>query len=227
MSFAFSIVIATSVALFAGASANAQMPEDSLRIYAAELVKTPPFKPPLVGYAIYLGRGAYLSAAHVVGRWPLFTRPRVLVAGLDLPATVIKMGFADSVDLTLVTVDEAKLPIAMRLRRNPICKAPPVPGEEVFGVAPEKVVPTYVLSPRDVWPEYRKDFNTLTADVVTASGSGIFRAKTKCLLGIASRSIPRLKVLNGTDGTAADVGPAGYFESAAKILEFLPNEFRF
>jgi hypothetical protein len=227
MSFRVRIAIVALVAAYAAPPVHAQEPEDSLRIYAAKIVKTPPLKAPFVGFAIYLGRGAFLSAAHVVGRWPLFTRPRVLVAGMDLPATVIKMGFADDVDVTLVTVDETRLPIAMQMRRNPICKTPPIPGEKVFGAIPDKVVLTHILSPLYVQPQYRREFDTLTADIVTASGSGIFRASSKCLLGIVSRSIPRFKVHTSAGGIVeADAGEAGYFVPAAKILEFLPKEFR-
>ncbi len=224
MSLAVRSGVAAIAVLIAASPALASNPEDSLRIYAAKIVKTPPLKPPYVGFAIYLGGGAFLSAAHVVGRWPLFTRPRVLVAGLDLPATVVKMGFADGVDLTLVTVEEMKLPLALRMRRNPICTRPPVPGEQVFGVVPDQVVPTSILSPLQVRPEYRKDFDTLTADLVTASGSGIFRAGAKCLLGIISSAVPRFNALAPASET--DAGVAGYFVPAAKILEFLPREFR-
>jgi hypothetical protein len=216
-----------SVALSVALPACAQEPEESLRAYAVYIVKTPPLRPPVTGYGIYLGGNAVISAAHVVGRWPLFTRPRVIVGDLDLPATVIKMGFADNVDLTLLTVDEARLPLSMRMRRNPICKTPPVPGEKAFGVIPDKVVPTQILSPLSVSPVYRQEYNTLTTEVVTGSGSGIFRASTKCLLGIMSRSVPRLIISRSDDDAPAELPQAGYFIPAAKILEFLPKEFHF
>src|SRR5262245_24591629 len=111
MRITLKVLIALLAAMPAAASGHAQEPEESLRIYAARLIKTPPLEEPIVGLAVYLGRGAFLTAAHVAGRWPLFTRPRILVAGQDLPATVIKMGFADGLDLTLLTVDETRLPI--------------------------------------------------------------------------------------------------------------------
>lgn len=220
------VVLTTAAPSHARQPESAGQPEDSLRIYAARLAKTPPLKPPFTGYAIYLGRNAFLSAAHVVGRWPLFTRPRILVDGQDLPATVIKMGFSEDIDLTLVTVDAARLPISLRLRRTPLCKAPPVPGEVVFGVTPDRVTPTHTVSPLLVAPEHRKKFNTLTSRVVTPSGSGIFRATTKCLLGIVSTAVPRFRMLPPTDGEAIDER-AGYFVSATKIMEFLPKEFRY
>jgi hypothetical protein len=40
----------------------------------------------LIFYAVKIdmGHGLVLTAAHVVGRWPFFTHPRVLVAGQDI-----------------------------------------------------------------------------------------------------------------------------------------------
>ena len=154
-----------SLVLCTALQARAQDPEDSLRIYAVEITKTRPFFGPFTGFGIYLGRGAVISAAHIVGRWPLFTRPRVLVAGLDLPATIIQMGSSNGVDVTVLTVDEARLPLALRMRRNPICQTPPVVGERVFGVTTEKVLPTQILSPLFIAPHLRKEFGTVTSEL--------------------------------------------------------------
>ena len=73
-------------------SAHAQAPDAALQVYAVNVVKTPPFERQITGFGIYMGHGLVLTAAHVVGRWPFFTHPRVLVAGQDLPAKVIKKG---------------------------------------------------------------------------------------------------------------------------------------
>ena len=88
-------VVVLSVIIHILELANAQTTDedDSLRIYAVNVVKTPPFKKEFIGYGIYLGHGTVITAGHVVGHWPFFTRPRVLVAGLDLPAKVLKNGF--------------------------------------------------------------------------------------------------------------------------------------
>src|SRR5262249_44062960 len=64
---------------------HAQVDDEALRIYAVNVVNTLPFKKPFTGVGVYLGQGLVLTAAHVVGRWPFFTHPRVLVAGQDLP----------------------------------------------------------------------------------------------------------------------------------------------
>ena len=52
-------------------------------------------------------------------------KPSVLIAGLDLPAKVIKEGALEEVDLTLLSVDEEKLPISLRTRHMRLCEMPP------------------------------------------------------------------------------------------------------
>src|SRR5262245_2545408 len=79
-------VAATSMAV------HAQSPDDSLRIYAVNVVKTTPFEEPFTGYGIYLGKGAVITAAHVIGRWGFLKNPHVLIAGQSLPAKIIKEG---------------------------------------------------------------------------------------------------------------------------------------
>ena len=74
--------------------APAETSEDELRIYAVNIVRRVPFRDPFIGYGIYLGQGTVLTAAHVIGRWPSYTRLRVIIAGQDLPAKVIKVHVA-------------------------------------------------------------------------------------------------------------------------------------
>jgi hypothetical protein len=57
-----------------------------------------------------LGNGLVLTAAHVVGS-AARTRPSVRIAGMDQPAKAIKEGNIERVDLTLLSIDEQKLPI--------------------------------------------------------------------------------------------------------------------
>jgi hypothetical protein len=124
-----------------------QSPDDSLRIYAVNVVKTTPFEKPFTGYGIYLGKGAVITAAHVIGRWGFLKDPHVPIAGHNLPVKIIKQGSVEQTDLTLLSVDEARLPISLRLRRNPLCKQPPKVGENVIVVVPEKTASTQVVSP--------------------------------------------------------------------------------
>ena len=55
---------------------HAQVPErspssgDSLLIYAIGLVHSRPLQEPAMGHGMYLGNGALITAAHVMGRWP-------------------------------------------------------------------------------------------------------------------------------------------------------------
>ena len=198
----------------------AKEPQESLKIYAATVTKFMPFRKPPAGFAIYLGRGEVLSAAHVVGRWSFITRPTVNIAGLELPAEVLKAGSSDGIDVTLLKIDETKLPVSLRLRINPLCTTAPVVGEEVFGVVPDKVVRTRIASPDSIAKNYRAKYGTLVQSVVTTSGSGIFREKTKCLLGIMSKYVPRFKYWPEGQLQIPD-GAAGYFVPSTQIIQFL------
>src|SRR5690349_9227254 len=68
------------------APAASENSDEWLKLYGVYVLHTPPFKDPFIAYGIYLGEGIVLTAAHVVGRLPGYSRPRVVIAGEDLPA---------------------------------------------------------------------------------------------------------------------------------------------
>ena len=199
----------------------------SLKIFAVHVVKTTPFQKPFTGYGIYLGHGGVITAAHVIGRFGFLKNPRVLIAGQDLPAEIIKEGSLAGTDLTLLSVDEATLPMSLRLRRNPLCKRFPLAGEDVVIATPERVRRAQIISPDQILPRYRKRFNTLISQVA-GSGSGIFDAAKGCLLGIISRKITKFdyRKVCGRWLFVPD-GEAGYFVPASDIADFIPAEYRF
>src|SRR6185437_12507720 len=221
--FGFIIVVAAYLSV----PVCAQSADDSLRVYAVTVVKTPPFEKQISGDGIYLGQGKVITAAHVVGHWPSFTHPRVLIAGLDLPATVIKEGSFEQTDLALLSIDEADLPISILLRRNPLCKTPPRIGTNVLIVAPEKTGHSRIISPQLISPRHRSRFSSLVSNA-ESSGSGVFHADRKCLLGIISGKIPKYNY-RGLNGSVVmkENGFAGFFVPASKIADFIPPEFRF
>jgi len=199
-------------------------PDDSLQIYAANVMHAAPFKAPFIGNAIYLGDGKIITAAHVIGRWPLFKNLRVLIAGQDLPAKIIKQSEFEDEDLALLSVDQSLLPISLQLRRNPVCHEPLMPGANVAIVAPEGTMQSQIISP-DLTPNlYRAKFYSLTKDL-GRSGSGVFNIEKKCLLGIMSRRIP--KVSYHKDGGNIIVQPDGFAGYFAPVFDFIPPEFRF
>jgi hypothetical protein len=219
--------IAIIAAAHISAPAHAQTSDDSLKIYAVNIVKTPPFKKQFTGYGIYLGRGMVITAAHVVGHWPFFTHPRVLIAGQDLRANIIKLGSFEQIDLALLTVDETQLPVSLRLRRNPICEKAPSVGMAVVVVAPEETKRSQVISPLLIAPELRGKFDTLIS-TPEGSGMGVFDAERKCLLGIVSARVQKYNFqLRNRRLVGRTVSFAGYFVPASKIANFIPPEFRF
>jgi Trypsin-like peptidase domain len=144
------------------------------------------------GYGVNLGKGIVITAAHVAG-----LEPRVEIAGRDLPTKVVKRG--DDVDLTLLSIDE-HLPARLGLRHMPLCQKPPATGEPVFVAIPEGVARSYVMSPSQLPPDIPAKFRTAIRFVDPGtSGSGVFDANEKCLLGIIS-SLTRGSLLNPNKG---------------------------
>jgi len=223
--------IVVSVVVIAAASvfnpARAQSDDDALKIYAVNVVKTNPFQKPFTGYGIYLGDGAVLTAAHVIGRFGFLKSPHVLIAGQDLAATIVKEGSLAQTDLTLLAVDEARLPIGLRLRRNPVCKQPPRVGQDVVLVIPERTERSQIISPQLIHPTLRERFNALITEPA-GSGSGVFDADRRCLMGIVSRKLSKYHYrMEHGQIVAEDAGFAGYFIPASEIADFLPQKFRF
>jgi hypothetical protein len=208
--------------------APADAPDDSLKIYAVNVVHSRPFKRPFIGYGIYLGNGAIITAAHVVGRWPFFlTNPRVFIAGQDLPAKVVKDGSLEQTDLAVLSVDQVDLPVSLRLRRNPLCKEPLQVGTNVTVVYPDRTVRSQIISPLLIAPQFRMGLGTLINEA-EGSGSGVFHAGKKCFLGIISMMVEKYSYRNENGRTVMQInGYAGYFVPVFKITDFIPPEFRF
>src|ERR1700730_7238554 len=181
------------VLMFLVGPCSAENADDSLLAYAVNIHRTPmqTWGP---GYGIYLGKGLFLTAAHVVGRaW--MTRPKVVVAGQEYPTSVVKEGSFEGTDLTLLSIEESLLPMRLRLRQNTLCKEPPRPGQDVVTVIPEAVVHSHILAPARITVSVRR-FSTAIADVAQTgnSGSGVFDAQHRCLLGIMSRKISQTRI---------------------------------
>jgi hypothetical protein len=191
-------------------------PDDSLLAYAVGVNG---------GAGIYLGKGLVLSVAHVVGGG-ILNKPKVIIVGQTLIATVVKESAFEQLDLALLEIDEEGLPVRLRLRRIPLCQGQPWPGEEVVSLSGQGPVRSHVLSPKGL-PLGVKRFSTVIRDVATTgnSGSGVFDAQRKCLLGIMSRKISQVGVQKAT-GTKTTVDIAKYFVPASIIADFMPAQLR-
>ena len=190
---------------------HAESNDDSLLVYAVHVSSL---------YGVYLGKGLVITAAHVV----VPANNRVRIAGLELPANIIKRGLLERVDLTLLAVDEQRLPVSLRMRRMPLCGNPPWVGESVIIAIPEGTARSRIMSPLLLPPDVRTKFSTVISDVATTgnSGSGVFDAGRKCLLGIMSRKIS-VRPFDG--GEPKDI--AKYFVPATTIGSFIPTAYRF
>jgi hypothetical protein len=234
------LLAAALLALLGGA--YAQDPGDeSLRLYAVEFVYPQSWirnilvraqalfvqnpRGEMRGYGVYLGQGLILTAAHVVssgGR----TQSTVRIANLELPAKPIRVGSFEQVDLALLAVDQAKLPVSLQLRRMPLCRMFPQADEDVIVAIPEGIAHSTIISPQLLPPNLRAKFSTAIKDVATTgnSGSGVFDAYRGCLLGIMSRKI--FDRDSGFLGMTKEKDIAKYFVPAVTIANFIPSEYR-
>jgi S1-C subfamily serine protease len=206
-----------AAATLAPLGGHAQATDDSLRVYAVNIGTS---------YGVYLGKGLVITAAHVIGSASR-SKLSVRIAGLDLAANVIKEGAFERVDLALLSVGEEKLPISLQMRRMPVCENAPWVGEPVIVAVPEGTARSHIMSPWLLPPAYRTRFSTVISDVATTgnSGSGVFDAGQKCLLGIMSRKI--YARTNSADAETEQKDIAKYFVPASTIRAFIPTEYRF
>lgn len=193
-------------------ASSAESTDGSLRVYAVRVKGL---------YGVYLGNGLIITAAHVVGQ---AKKIDVRIGGRNLLADVIKQGAYERTDLSLLSVDEQKLPLGLRMRRMPLCERPPWTGQPVIVAIPENTARSRIMSPRLLSPDVQNRFPTLISDVKTTgnSGSGVFDAGRKCLLGIMSRKI---QIRRDVNDKPQDV--AKYFVPVSEIRAFIPADSRF
>jgi hypothetical protein len=205
---------------------RAQSDQAGLKALAVHINRTP--QQPWPGYGVYLGNGLILTASHVAGDFAQ-TKPRVVIAGQDLPAGLVKEGSLESVDLTLLSIDRTKLPVGLQMRRTPLCERPPSAGERVVVAIPEGTAPSKVLPRQAIPADLRGRFDTAIADVATTgnSGSGVFDAADLCLLGIMSRKISVTSHPLNIGAPTRTIDIAKYFVPAAQIKAFIPQNVSF
>ena len=181
LSLAFLVISAFSAAC-------ADDADNSLLPYAVSINRTAAHRS---GTGIYLGKGLILTASHVIGD-SLIYRPQVSIGGQDLPARIVKQdNFEAFRSCFLLSIDDRSA--SNKRATSPhlaVQRHAPWPGEDVITVVPEEAVHSHVMSP--VWlPPDVRHFSTVISDVAKTgnSGSGVFDAQKKCLLGIMSRKI--------------------------------------
>src|SRR5262245_3818605 len=91
--FALIVLAATTCPAAATAQVRnlteAWRPDQSFQVYAVTINYPKPFDRPYTLYGVYLGHGAVLTAAHVVGRRDLLVNPIIGIAAHDLSAKVL------------------------------------------------------------------------------------------------------------------------------------------
>ena len=93
----------------------------------------------------------------------------------------------------------------------------------VVVVYPERTVRSQIISPLLIPQQYRAKYPTLINES-QGSGSGVFSADKKCLIGIMSARVTKFSY-QGSKGfmTARENGYAGYFVPVSKGSTFLQH----
>ena len=209
----FVTAVCLTLTTFAISGAQAEPTDNSLQVYVVQVLHDLTQAGGLGG--VYLGNGLVITAAHVGGP----DTQGVRIDGQNVSAKIIKRGTFETIDLALLSMDEEKLPISLRLRRMPLCQRPPQVGAPVIVAAPQGITRSRIMSPLLLPANLRWKFPTVISDVATSgkSGSGVFDAEKKCLLGILS-----LKITNEIEHKDF----ATYFVPARIIQSFVPTGTR-
>jgi hypothetical protein len=104
------------------------------------------------------------------------------------------------------------------MRRMPLCEKHPWPGEPVIVAVREETARSHVVSPLSLPFHVSTKFSTLISEVGATenSGSGVFDAGNKCLLGVISRKLSVRP--NGGDAKSEEKHIAKYFVLSASSL---------
>ena len=103
------------------------------------------------GAGVYLGNGLVITAAHVAGA----NTRGIRIEGVNVPARLVKTGSFPQLDLSLISMDQGKIPDNLRERRMPLCQEQPPAGAPVIVAALRGVTRTSIASPTVIAPEYR------------------------------------------------------------------------
>jgi S1-C subfamily serine protease len=212
MRFVASLCVALIAATLTAELAQSQDAHDPLRFYAVTVG---------ADHGVYLGNGLVITAAHAADN-----DSRVYIGGATLPSKLVKRD--NQADLLLLSID-AQLPARLGLRHVAFCQTPPKDRQPVLVAIPEGVVRSNVLSPFEVPPDIATKFPTTIQYVDPGnSGTGVFDADKKCLMGIITRKISLVKIKH-VDGREVREphAIAKYFVPATEIVRFLPPEVRF
>ena len=123
------------------------------------------------GSGTYLESGLVITAAHLTA---IDAKMSVRMAGLAMPAKVLKQGSSQGVDLSLLSIDDEKLPANIKPPAMQLCEAPPWPGDPVIIVDAGRITHSRIVPPQVLPYPLRTKFSTLIGDVA-GTGSGAAR----------------------------------------------------
>src|SRR5262249_179701 len=129
----FVTAVCLTLSAFAMSGAQAEPTDDSLGVYVVRILLGA--EQSLGGAGVYLGNRLVITAAPVAGA----NTSGLGIDGLNVAAKLVKTGTFPRLDLSLVAMDEDKLPVSLRMRRMPLCQQPPRVGVAVIVAAPQGI----------------------------------------------------------------------------------------
>ena len=114
----FALTLCLVMTLSAPAFSEAAEKESAPWIVAASIIRNGGPS----GSGVYLKSGLIITAAHLTAA---DANMGVRIAGVALPASVVKQGALEDVDLSLLSVDQEKLPARIGPFQMQLCEAPP------------------------------------------------------------------------------------------------------
>ena len=174
--------------------------------------------------AIHIGSGYFLTASHVSQPPHAGDAVGLGIDGAFHPATIIRAGTYDSVDVTLLRIDPADLP--RRLREAPalaLCGSPLAPGTQAWVVSAGSDTQARILGLADLPPGIPDRYASLITNMAGSgqSGSGVLPPSRDCLAGIVSRVVSQ--TTTRADGSSTSIVLAKYFVPAEEIGRFLSD----
>ena len=205
----------TTTLLLASCSRSGDTEDDFLRSSAVMIVHR--------GEGVYLGNGLVLTAAHVAGDKTGEKLTLRFDNGTELPATLIKGGNFEQVDLTVLLIDVSETSEDIRSRHMALCKDRPWPEDAVVVVTSKGTSRSKIIAPAELTPDFRGRVLIAAVDTDGKSGSGVFDPRNRCLLGILSA-----KILVRPYGVPklGEKALGTYFVPAETIESFIPSEYR-
>ena len=138
------VITLFELSMISARASQTKMPGPEPWIVAAQILRNGEYD----ARGIYLSPGLIITAAHLTAITTASDIISVRIANAAVPATLLKKGEFEDVDLALFSLDQQKLPERIGRIQMPLCQAPPWPGDPVIIVDGEHATQSHIISPQ-------------------------------------------------------------------------------